>query len=270
VTRVENKKAEAEKALPGSVTLNSQILILPLLDLPEHPPGLSLTLNRHLRKVDKYVFAVLGRVRALSIPLFQERPELLFVPLTGVCLLLSMAPFAYGWQWGQNFVHYLVSPTANQISPVTWSAAWVTFGTTFFLMFRWTRLNALRCAMVGASIPFGATGLFEVLFQGIGLTFRPLWFHWGPYDWFVLLLWTSIGITGVPFWKITRLFWFSLAVFVGGFSAWVLAGYPQATWGTIESVPVAYGFNIILKAMAFVLFSLPLLQGIRRSRVAQL
>src|SRR5713101_4222848 len=134
-------------------------------------------MNRRVRRVDKQILAVLGRARPLSVPMLQERPELLFVPLTGVCFLLSLAPFAYGWQWGQNFIHYLTSPTSNQISPVTWSAAWITFGSTFLLTFRWTRLNALRCAMVAASIPFGATGFFEILFQGIGLTVRPLGFH---------------------------------------------------------------------------------------------
>jgi hypothetical protein len=190
----------------------------------------------------------------------------LFVPITGVCLLFSLAPFAYGWQWGLNFIHYLLVPTANQISPVTWSAAWLTFGTTFFLMFLRTRLNVLRCMMVAASIPFGATGLFEILFQLIGVTVH---FRWGPYDWFALLLWTAIGIAGVPFWKITRLFWLSLTVFAGGFSVWLLAGFPQVTWGTIESVSVAYGFNIALKAMAFIVFALPTLQGIRRSVVAK-
>jgi len=120
--------------------------------------------------------------------------------------------------------------------------------------------------MVAASIPFGATGLFEILFQAIGVAVH---FTWGLYDWFALLLWTAIGITGVPFWKITRLFWLSMALFAGGFSAWMLVGFPQVTSGTIGSVPVAYGFNIALKVMAFVLFVLPTLQGIRRSRVAK-
>jgi hypothetical protein len=209
------------------------------------------------------------RASHLSIRMFQERPELLFMPLTGVCLLFSLAPFAYGWQWGLNFIHYLISPTANQISPVTWSASWITFASIFSLMFWWTRLSVLRCVMVAASIPFGSTGLFEILFQGIGLTFKPLWFHWGPYDWFALSLWTAIGITVVPFWKITRLFWISLTALAVGFSAWVLSGYSQATWGTIETVPIAYAFNITLKVMAFVLFALPTLQGIRRSWVAK-
>jgi hypothetical protein len=252
-----------------SVRLNPQTTLLGFLSLSGILPGLLLTLNRHLRRADKYVLAALARVQPLSVRVLQKRPELLFMPLTGVCLLFSLAPFAYGWQWGLNFIHYLISPTANQISPATWSAAWIAFGSTFLLMFRWTRLSVLRCVMVAASIPFGATGLFEILFQGLGLTFRPLWFHWGPYDWFALSLWTAISITAVPFWKITRLFWLFLAAFAGGFSAWVLSGYPQATWGTIETVPVAYAFNITLKVIAFVLFALPTLQGIRKSWVAK-
>jgi hypothetical protein len=123
--------------------------------------------------------------------------------------------------------------------------------------------------MVAASIPFGATGLFEILFQAIGVTVRPLGFYFGPYDWFAISLWTAIGITGLPFWKITRVFWLSLAVTAGGFWAWVLVGYPQVTWGTIENVPVAYAFNSALKVMTFVLFALPTAQGIRRSGVAK-
>jgi hypothetical protein len=123
--------------------------------------------------------------------------------------------------------------------------------------------------MIAASIPFGATGLFELLFQGVGLAVWPLRFHWGPYDWFALSLWTAIGITGIPFWKITRSFWMSLAVFAGGFLVWTLVGYPQLTWETVPNVPVAYGFPIALKVMAFVLFALPTLQGISGSCVAK-
>jgi hypothetical protein len=223
-------------------------------------------MNRQARRVDKYILAVLGRTRPISIRVLQERPELLFVPLTGVCFLLSLAPFAYGWQWGQTFVHYLVVPTANQISPVTWSAAWISFVGTFFLMFLWTHLNTWRCAMVAASIPFGATGLFEILFQSIGVTVH---FAWGPYDWFAISLWAAIGITGLPFWKLTWVFWLSLAGIIGGFWAWALVGFPQVTWGTIENVPVAYAFNIGLKVMIFVLFALPTIQGIRESYVAK-
>lgn len=136
----------------------------------------------------------------------------------------------------------------------------------FLLMILWTRLNVMRCAMVAASIPFGATGLFEILFQTIGVTVH---FTWGPYDWFAISLWAAIGITGLPFWKLTWVFWFSLAGIIGGFWAWALLGFPQVTWGTIENVPVAYAFNIALKVMTFVLFALPMVQGIRESNVAK-
>lgn len=133
-------------------------------------------------------------------------------------------------------------------------------------MFLWTHLNVWRCATVAASIPFGATGLFEIFFQTIGVTVH---FSWGPYDWFAISLWAAIGITGLPFWKLTWAFWFSLAGIIGGFWAWALVGFPQVTWGTIENVPVAYAFNIALKVMTFVLFALPTIQGIRESYVAK-
>jgi hypothetical protein len=219
--------------------------------------------------VGKYMGTVLGRASPLPIPILQNRPELLFVPLTAVCFLLSLAPFAYGWGWGQNFVHYLIDPTANQISPITWSAAWVCFGITFLLMRLRTRLNALRCAMVAASIPFGATGLFEIVFQAIGVTIQPQTFHMGLYDWFAISLWMAIGITGLPFWRMTSMFWFSLSLTLAGFCTWVLVGYPQVGGGSIGNVLLAYAFNGSLKIMMFVLFMLPIFQGISRSWVAK-
>ena len=198
--------------------------------------------------------------RALSLTLFQERPELLFMPLTGACFLLSLAPFAYGLPWGQRFVYYLLTPTANQISPATWSAAWITFGATFILMVRRTHLTALRCAMVASSIPFGATGVFEISFQTIGVSVKG--FQWGPYDWFAITLWAAIGITGIPFWRITKMFWLLLAGTVGGFIGWTLAGYPQVGW-IGDNIPEAYVFNIILKLAVFLLLAMPVVNGIQ-------
>jgi hypothetical protein len=218
-------------------------------------------MNQRVNGEKKRALGMLDGNRPLSIESFQERPELLFVPLTGVCFLLSLAPFAYGLQWGQLFVYYLVTPTANQISPVTWTAAWTTFGLTLVLMVRWTRLSILRCAMVAVSVPFGATGVFEIIFQAIGVSVRG--FHWGPFDWFAISLWTAIGITGLPFWRLTKMFWFWLAGTIGGFGAWALVGYPQVGWGVGESVLVAYTFNIALKVMVFFLFATPMVNGIQ-------
>lgn len=227
-------------------------------------------MNRRTHRVDGSIAPVVSGTRLPPISIFQNRPELLFLPLSGVCFLFSLAPFAYGWGWGQNFVHYLIDPTANQISPVTWSAAWVGFGSTFLLMRLRTRLKAFRCAMVAASIPFGATGLFEIVFQAIGITIQPLTFHMSPYDWFAISLWTAIGITGLPFWRMTWIFWLSLSLIIAGFCAWVLAGYPQVSGDPTGDLQLPYAFNGSLKLMMFVLFTLPIFQGISRSWVAKL
>ena len=117
--------------------------------------------------------------------------------------------------------------------------------------------------MVAASVPFGATGVFELFFQAIGVSLRG--FQWSAYDWFALSLWTVIGLTGLPFWRLTRMFWFWLAATVGGFGAWALVGYPQINWGTGENVPLAYSFAVALKLTAFLVFTMPLIRGIRRA-----
>ena len=161
----------------------------------------------------------------------------------------------------------MVTPTANQISPITWSAAWITFGATLILMVRRTRLSVLRCVIVAVSIPFGATGVFEIFFQAIGVSVRG--FQYGLYDWFAISLWAAIGITGVPFWKLTKMFWFWLVVTIGGFGAWALVGYPQVGWGTGENIPAAYAFNMTLKVMVFILFATPTVNGIKGSSVAR-
>lgn len=124
--------------------------------------------------------------------------------------------------------------------------------------------------MVAASIPFGATGLFEIVFQAIGVTIQPLVFYMSLYDWFAISLWTAIGITGLPFWRMTGIFWLSLSLIIAGFCAWVLAGYPQVSGDPTGNVQLAYAFNGSLKLMMFVLFTLPIFQGISRSWVAKL
>ena len=121
--------------------------------------------------------------------------------------------------------------------------------------------------MVAVSIPFGATGVFEIFFQAIGVSVRG--FQYGPYDWFAISLWTAIGLTGLPFWKLTKMFWFWMAVTIAGFGAWALVGYPQVGWGPRENVPLAYALNIALKVIAFLLFATPTVNGIRGSSVAK-
>ena len=114
--------------------------------------------------------------------------------------------------------------------------------------------------MVAASIPFGATGVFEILFQAIGVSVGG--FQWGPYDWFAITLWAAIGITGIPFWRLTKMFWLLFAGIIGGFIGWTLAGYPQV--GSIgDNVPEAYVFNVILKLTVFLLLAMPVVNGIR-------
>lgn len=194
---------------------------------------------------------------------FRRRPELLFLPTAGVMVAFSIAPFAFGIGWGVKFLVWLSSPDQPVIYPVTWTASWLSFLLTATVAWRRRGLHPLRAVFVGAALPFGATGTFEIVYQFIGAGVQPGGFGMSTISWIGIVLWTLPSVTAVPYWRVTRTFWAVLLAEAVGFAAWAAVGYPQVTWGNIAQEPAAYAFNIALKLGAFALFALPTLAGLR-------
>jgi len=184
-----------------------------------------------------------------------------FLPLIVLLFAVNDASFGFGPQYSLKFVAYLSDPRQGGIFPFTWSASWVTFVIAWVAGVRWTSLGRWRSLVVAASLPFGATGAFEIVYQFTGAEVQPWGFQMSAFSWISIVLWTAVAATSLPYWRVTWDFGVLVALFAGGFIGWAALGYPQITWGAISQEPLAYGFNIALKGGAFLLFLLPTLRG---------
>jgi hypothetical protein len=190
-----------------------------------------------------------------------EHPECVFLPLVILLFLVNDAPFGFGPGYSIKFVAYLGDPGQGGIFPVTWAASWCTFVIAAVAGRRWTNLGTVRSMLVAASLPFGATGVFEIVYQLVGDWVQPGGFHMSHFSWISIVLWAAVGATSFVYWRVSWEFGLVVVLLVGGFLAWAAEGYSQITWGSITAEPWAYGFNIALKVGAFVLFLLPTLRG---------
>jgi hypothetical protein len=199
-----------------------------------------------------------------------DHPEFVFLPSIVILFVVSDAPSIFGPQYAVRFGAYLSNPNQGGIFPFTWTASWCTFLIATYAGVRWTSLRLPRSILVAASLPFGATGVFELVYQFTGSVVQPWGFNMAAFAWFDLVLWTAVGFTSCVYWRITWDYLVLLGLFALGFIAWAAIGYPQITWGTIAQQPIAYGLNVALKGGAFALFLLPTLRGwqtVRTDRV---
>jgi hypothetical protein len=190
----------------------------------------------------------------------RPRPEVTFLPLTA--LMLSVTLYYFGWNWVTTFFQFLGNPGDGPIFPLTWSLAWGTFLATAWLAVRRIGMHPIRALMVGLSVPFGATGLFELVYQEVGAASHPGVFYMSESAWIALVLWASLGLTGTAYWSITRIHLSLVIVFLLGFIGWEGAGYPQVVSG---GGLTAWAFNLSLKAGAYVIVAMPLWVGLTKA-----
>jgi hypothetical protein len=192
-----------------------------------------------------------------------EKPEYLFIPIA--LLVISVNLTHYGPSWFLIFLEYLTNPNPDPayvpIHFVTLAAAWSTFTVCFVTRIRHSHLAVARSFMISASIPFGGTGLFEIIYQLMGRFLQPWAFHMTTFDWVTLIIWTSLGVVNMPLWRLTP-DWFMLTFLtMTGFLAWCMVGFPQVTWGNVFEEPVAYFFNSMLKIATCAMFLVPTVHG---------
>jgi hypothetical protein len=198
------------------------------------------------------------RSTAELFEVLEQRPEFLFIPL--VLLVFGPGLLSSGPASLSVFLQYLLNPNPDPgyapIHVVTFSAAW---GSLLLGIYKLReRLGLLRSILVSASVPFGATGLFEIVYLSLGRLSQP-WAFSQP-DWVGLLIWSSPVIATLPFWRRRMKFPLAMLITTGaGFLIWFIVGYPQVTWGNFFQLPVAYLLNSTLKLLCFMVFLIPLL-----------
>jgi hypothetical protein len=196
-------------------------------------------------------------------------PERLFLPLASLWLLVNVAPWGFGTGYLVSFYEAFTFQKSNVIFPFTYAFAVTSFGLSLGAGLRWARLPAWRAFLIGGTVPFAGPAAFEIAFQESGRLVHPGLFvgYALPYVMFSYGTWVLLGLTGVGWWRLSWPWLVALVYSIGGFLAWVALGMPLVTSGSWAQVPLAYFFNLTLKASCFIVFLLPVLNGMHDHRV---
>lgn len=181
----------------------------------------------------------------------------LWFGISSSSLLLS-GYFLAGWNWFVYFYTFFTLQAPNgPIFPITIVMAWV----TFLGVLIWKRALGIRGFIVAGCAPFGGAGLFELVYQAVGSSVQPSsWYHAPLMSWLSLLAWIAVGLTGIFFWTLNRVWIGTLGAFVVLFVLWTVTGYQTITLGGFDHYPLAYFFNSSLKIVSFLIFLLPFAQ----------
>ncbi len=148
------------------------------------------------------------------------------------------------------FRFFLLQEPNGPIFPVTISMVWLTFLTVW-----WRRRDlGFKGFIVAGCAPFGGAGLYEIAQDAVGQS--AFGWRFDPMGLFDLAVWVAVGLTGVYYWKRGKTTLTLALLFVIGFLAWGLIGFPQITASQPE--PVAFAFNVALKVLSFLIFLVPL------------
>jgi len=194
---------------------------------------------------------------------FRRRPELLFAPFAALWLLVNVAPWGFGPDYLYSFYLAFTGQKSDIIFPYTYAFAVTSFVGIFLAGLRWSRLGLGRTFLVAGTVPFAGPGVFEIIFQEAGARFHPGLFigYAQPYVMLSYGTWVVLGLTGLGWWRLTWRWGVSLAYTVGGFLIWFAIGFPLVSTGSFAQVPWAYFFNISLKASCFLVFAVPIADG---------
>jgi hypothetical protein len=196
--------------------------------------------------------------------LLRAKPEILFVPFATFFLLVNVAPWGFGSRYLLVFYQAFTLQRTNVIFPFTYGYAVACFVALMWGGLRWTRIGFVRTFLVAGTVPFAGPGLFEFLFQEAGHYIHPGLFigYAVPYVMFSYgVTWVTLGLTGLAWWRITWRWWIVFGYSVGGFVLWIALGFPLVNTGTFAQLPAAYILNISLKGTFYLMFFLPIFEG---------
>ncbi len=187
----------------------------------------------------------------------RPRPgRLMWLHLTFASLFwIGTGMAAGGISWFGGFLRFFAVQAPNGVTfPVTYGMAWIIFLSILYLK----RGLGWRGFAIAGTAPFGGAGLFELLQDVTGTVLQPtVWIFngWGLLN---LLAWVLLGLTGMYYWKLGRVWWFLALSYPVLWILWGLKGFPQVTWGSFSQYPLAYIFTILLKVESYIIFGLPI------------
>ncbi len=207
-----------------------------------------------------------GSFRAI----WRAHPEVPFAVCLAFFWVANYTSFGNtGWApW--SFQELTLQRIPDPVLPFTLAATVATFGILLWTLHR--PVGVLRAALVAVSIPLGAVGFFELLFQFL---FNPANFwvpahlnlaYWGYA--FAILSFALFGLVGAGWWVLNRAWWALLAATAAALAFWSLIGLPlpvspldghvTPSW----ELGIALVINVGLKWAVFALLTVPVLNGV--------
>ena len=214
-------------------------------------------------------------MRELQAPKIHERlatlrqkPELLAIPLLAFWCLINVPswPMYNGSilvliaRWGT--VGFMNGST-NSIFPLTYA---LSIGSFVYFLFRFRKnmnLDWKRSFLLSATIPFGLVALFEIAYQEVFALVRPNVFQIPLAGQLLLASWILLGLATSPFWKLTKKFYYLVAIDFSLFLIWVAIGYPQI-YEAGPLAPDAFLLNFLTKFTFALTFLVLIFDGTRK------
>jgi hypothetical protein len=198
----------------------------------------------------------------------RTRPETLFVPFAAFWLLVNVGPWGFGTGYLVSFYLAFTLQKSNVIFPFTYAFAVLTCGAVLFAGLRWAGLGGVRAFLIAGTVPFAGPGAFEVVYQEAGAYFHPAIFvgYAQPYVMFSYGVWVVLGLTGLGWWRLTLRWAGVIAYTVAGFAVWFALGFPLVSMGSFAALPAAYLLNVSLKGSFYLVFVVPILEGMYAAR----
>ena len=187
--------------------------------------------------------------------LLRKKPELLAIPFYSIWAIVNIP----AWHWlGNRSIAWtvaswtggLLAGRSTPIYPLTFLLACISFVFASVFLHRRSNLSWSRSILVGSAFPFNFVSFFEALWQNAGLVVRPDVFSTPLVGEVLIFSWVLVGLSSVPFWKVTRRGFLILGSLLVVWFVWIAVGYPQWFEGSV----VGLSLNLLLKFQFFLLF----------------
>jgi len=143
---------------------------------------------------------------------------------------------------------------SGPVAPFTILMIIITIAYAACVLKRVHKKRLLTSVLLAITVPFAGISLFEILYLNLPFLVRPSIFNMSVASQVELATWLVLGFSTVRYWKVSRFFYLSAAVFCLGFLSWSLIGYPHTYETANPFVEYALFLNVATKISAFLIF----------------
>ena len=155
---------------------------------------------------------------------------------------------------------------SGPVAPFTILMTVVTIAFSVYVLKRVHEKRLLSSVLLAITVPFGGISLFEIVYLNFPFFVRPSIFNLPVASQVELVSWLVLGFSTVRYWRASRLFYLSVAVFCLGFLSWSAIGYPHVYETANPFHEYALFLNVVTKISAFLIFLSLIHSGAERIR----